>query len=221
MNYLFYQLGATGKHIVTKSNILLLLLSFALTYICVASGFDAYYFVYFQNTTIYTLFSLAGFVGFIMPMVLWLLLLGTGMVEKRRDIVISAWMWVQASFLGWFFSSLLKVFTGRIPPPHGADLLQITLDTVMDLSHGFRFGVLEGGIFWGWPSSHTATAFAGAMALAVYYRDYVWVRYIAIIYASYIAIGASMSFHWLGDAVAGVFVGSIIGLAVGRSFRKA
>jgi membrane-associated phospholipid phosphatase len=35
----------------------------------------------------------------------------------------------------------------------------------MDSRHGFQFGFLKGGIFWGWPSGHTTVAFSMALCL--------------------------------------------------------
>ena len=122
--------------------------------------------------------------------------------------------------MGWLSSSALKFFTGRIPPPHGIDLYQFTLTKVLELSDGFRFGLYRGGIFWGWPSSHTAVAFAGAVSLALYYRDKKWLGIVMLTYACYIAIGASMSFHWLSDVVVGVVLGTVIGIAMAHRFTR-
>jgi membrane-associated phospholipid phosphatase len=91
---------------------------------------------------------------------------------------------------------------------------------VLELSHGFQFGIYRGGIFWGWPSSHTATAFAMSVALALFYKEKKWVGYVAVAYATYIGLGASMSFHWLGDVVMGVILGTICGVLVAKKFQK-
>lgn len=210
---------ATYRQLATRTNIAWFALACAITALLTVSNVDAQYFVAVQGTWIYSVFRYAGMLGFVAPLliIMGLLTLGTYLHNKR--ITRSAWLFVQATFFGWFGSTLLKVFTGRMPPPYGGTI-DTAADYIIQLSHGFRFGFYEGGIFWGWPSSHTATAFAGAVALAVYYREKPWVRYLAICYASYIAIGASMSFHWLGDVVAGVIVGSIIGVAVANSFVK-
>ena len=201
-------------------NFLWLAVASVLTYLLVFTGFDAQYFDYLQNTVVYRFFSLAGLVGFVGPVAIFAALWISGKIKNNKRMLVSSVLFFQASFLGWLTSSMLKFFTGRIPPPYGGDLSQFTLSNITELSYGFRFGFGQGGIFWGWPSSHTAVAFAGAVALAVYYREKSWVRYVLLSYASYIAIGASTSFHWLSDVVAGVIVGSIIGVAVANSFIK-
>ena len=119
---------------------------------------------------------------------------------------------VQAGALGLGISSLYKVFTGRMGPPH-------SLNTV-DTSHLFRFGFLRGGAFQGWPSSHTSVAFAMSMAVWVLFPEKKLIRYIALIYALFIGLGVSATIHWFSDFVAGMRLGSIIGVTVGKSFLK-
>lgn len=183
------------------------------TWIIVAANFDAAYFVRARVSPLYGFFSLAGMLGFVMPFLVWLVLLATGTLSRNGRLRTAAWVSAAGSFAGYAVSTFVKVFTGRIPPPHTIS------DNVVALSHGFRFGILKGGVFWGWPSSHTATAFGMAVALAVFCKDKKWVVVIAIIYALYIAIGASMSFHWLSDVVAGLILGCVLGVAVGKAFR--
>ncbi|MGA2868116.1 MAG: hypothetical protein ABSF34_03010, partial [Verrucomicrobiota bacterium] len=45
-----------------------------------------------------------------------------------------------------------------------------------------------------------------------------WLGTIAILYASYIGIGASMNIHWFSDFAAGLIIGTVIGTVVGKSF---
>ena len=77
-----------------------------------------------------------------------------------------------------------------------------------------------GGAFQGWPSSHTATAFAMSMALVALFPKNKFVKYSAIIYAVYIGLGVSTTIHWFSDFVAGAILGTVIGLVVGKSFLK-
>lgn len=188
-------------------------MAIAATALLSALNVDAWYFAYFQNTNAYTFFILAGLLGFFVPIIGWGILLIIGNVKKSQRLQKVAWMFALSGILGYLFSIFLKGFTGRIGPPH-----DIVLNLV-DLSHTFQLGIYKGGIFWGWPSSHTTVAFAMSVALAVYYKDKKWVGVLAIIYAAYVGIGASMSFHWLGDVVAGIIFGSIIGIVVGKLFR--
>jgi len=119
---------------------------------------------------------------------------------------------VQAGLLGLGISTFYKVFTGRAGPYH--------IISNVDISHVFRFGVLRGGAFAGWPSSHTTTAFAMSMALVTLFPENKLVKYSAIIYAIYIGIGVSATIHWFSDFVAGAILGIIIGVSVGKSFLQ-
>jgi membrane-associated phospholipid phosphatase len=118
----------------------------------------------------------------------------------------------QAGALGLALSSLYKVFTGRPGPHHISGLI--------DTSHIFRFGVLRGGAFQGWPSSHTSVAFAMSMALFMLYPEKKVLKYTALLYAIYIGIGVSATIHWFSDFTAGAIFGSCIGIVVGKSFYE-
>ena len=197
-----------------KRTIIALIIGLIITTALVVSGIDAWWFSHLNKTVVAKIFSLAGIVGFFMPVVLWVGLLIGGYVTRQTRIKTAAWVVAWAGFLGYMASILLKFFTGRVPPPHSL------IQNVVEQSKLFQFGFYEGGIFWGWPSSHTATAFAMSVALAVFYKDKKWVGYIAIAYAAYIGLGASMSFHWLSDVVMGAIVGTVVGSAVGNRYLK-
>ena len=120
-----------------------------------------------------------------------------------------------SAFFGWLISTIYKAFTGRIPPPFrelGA--------SIQDASHGFQLGFMEGGVFWGWPSSHTTVAFALAGALIAMYPQNKWIKVGALVYALYVGIAVSVSIHWFSEFFAGAIFGLIIGLALGKQFRK-
>ncbi len=120
---------------------------------------------------------------------------------------------VQASILGLLISSLYKAFTGRLQPELVSHLSNI------DISGSFNFGFLRNGVFWGWPSSYTAVAFAMVAALLVLFPRRKSVIAAAALYALYIGLGVSVTIHWFSDFVAGAIIGTVIGIVVGRSFR--
>lgn len=124
----------------------------------------------------------------------------------------------QAALLGFGYTTLIKVFTGRIPP-HVRDAADGDAEFQEDYSNGFRFGVLRGSVIDGWPSGHTATAVAMATTLTTLYPDNGSILAGAIGYS--VIIGVSMSFmaHWSSDIFAGAITGFIIGRTVGKSFR--
>jgi membrane-associated phospholipid phosphatase len=168
----------------------------ALTAFFVLSGFDWWYYETTRNSVLQTIGFTAGMAGFLVPITIPFL------VRRGRSAVI------QAGILGLAISSSYKVFTGRVGLPHIAQAI--------DSSHIWQFGILRGGAFQGWPSSHTSVAFAMSVALVMLYPEKKWLRYVAIGYALFIGLGASVAFHWWSDFVAGVILGSIIGIAVAK-----
>ena len=119
----------------------------------------------------------------------------------------------QAVILAWAISTFYKIFTGRPAP----ELSIFGNSTSTDISHVFKFGILKGGIFWGWPSSHTTVAFAAASAITWLYQQNKKVLPAAWIAALYIGFGAGISFHWFSDFLSGAIIGTIIGSTVGKS----
>jgi membrane-associated phospholipid phosphatase len=188
-------------------------LAVALTYIIVSSGLDWSYFVFTQKPILRTFLFPAVRLGMILPVVAPLVLLAIGGLRKDVHIKNTAFALGQAAFLGLVISSLYKAFTGRIPPPHFPGY-----GALLDTSHGFRLGFLRGGMFWGWPSSHTTVAFAMAAALWKLYPENRLIRYAAVLYAFYVGIGISIRIHWFSEFVAGAIIGSVIGAVVAESF---
>jgi len=44
--------------------------------------------------------------------------------------------------------------------------------------------------------------------------------FIVFIYALYIGIGVSLSIHWFSEFVAGAIIGTVIGVTVGKFYKK-
>ena len=104
--------------------------------------------------------------------VLWpLVLLVVGLASKNRRLMSIAWALAQSAILAYLVTSGCKAITGRRPPPFHGHVERLALDgpALADSSHGFQFGFLRGGIFWGWPSGHTTVAFAMAVCLMTLY----------------------------------------------------
>lgn len=196
-------------------NLLWHFLAIVLTYIIVTSGFDWYYFISSQKSLLHALFHPAVRLGMILPILVPLILLAIGLLREDFKIKRTAFALGQAAMLGLAISSFYKAFTGRIPPPHFRGHTAL-----VDSSHGFRFGFLRGGMFWGWPSSHTTIAFAMAVVLWKLFPENKLVRYGAMFYAFYVGIGVSIRIHWFSEFVAGAIIGSLIGAVVGRSFER-
>lgn len=183
-----------------------------LTYILVISNFDWYYFINTRSSTLNYFFFPAIIFGGILPIILPIYLIIRGYFSKKENIQNLGWVLAQAAIMGSFISSLYKTFTGRIQPSLS--------DITTNISHGFNFGFMKHGIFWGWPSSHTTVAFAMAFTLIYLYPKNKTVRIFSILYAFYIGIGVSLSIHWFSDFVAGAIMGTIIGITTVKIFLK-
>jgi membrane-associated phospholipid phosphatase len=180
-----------------------------LTLILVFSGFDWTYFYDTRSPELRLWMFPAAVIGQLVPVVLPLYLLLIGNTSRNAAVTRTAWATGQAALLGWLIASFYKAFTGRNHPPR-----VLAIDT----SHVFHFGFWRGGIFWGWPSSHTATAFAVSVTLYALWPQRKWLGIVALTYAFYIGLGVSMTIHWFSDFVAGAIIGTVIGVTVGKSF---
>jgi membrane-associated phospholipid phosphatase len=187
------------------------LVAIILTLILVTSGFDWFYFCSTRNYTLLLCMWPAVIIGMLVPLYLSLGLLLLGKLLQNAATIRTGWATGQAALMGWFMASLYKAFTGRYHLPRNLDV---------DTSHMFRFGFLRGGIFWGWPSSHTCTAFAMAFTVFTLFPQQRRLRVAAIAYAFYIGIGVSMTIHWFSDFVAGAIIGTVIGVTIGKSFSN-
>lgn len=144
-----------------------------------------------------------------LPVLFPLGLIISGPVMRRAEMSLLGWAMGQAAFVGWFVSSIYKSLTGRSHPGH---------DLSTDITRAFQFGFLRGGVFWGWPSSHTTVAFAMAAAFAAFFPKEKMARGIAFAYAFYIGISVSMTIHWFSDFAAGAIIGTVVGSVVGKNF---
>lgn len=211
---IFYKVFKNIAECYRWRNILWQLLAFALTYILVISDFDWHWFLTTRGTTLQYFLFPAVILGMFIPIFLPLIIYLFGYLRKNFFLKNTAYALVQSAILGLGLSSLYKVFTGRVGPSG----FGFVSNTFVDVSHNFRFGILRGGAFQGWPSSHTAVAFATMFALYTLYPNNKFIRYASIVYAGYIGIGVSTNIHWFSDFVASAILGAIIGVAVGKSF---
>jgi membrane-associated phospholipid phosphatase len=185
------------------------LLAIVLTFILVTSGFDWRYYLDTRGPALRSWMFPAVRLGSEVPVALPLLLLAAGLLIENAGAVLSGWAIAQAEVLGALVSMAYKAVTGRVHPPRGVSV---------DISHLFRFGFLRGGVFWGWPSTHTTIAFALAAAAFTLCPKPRWLGAAAILYAFYVGIGVSMTIHWFSDFAAGAIIGSLIGAVVGKTF---
>jgi len=191
-------------------NLLLHLLAIGATVGMVGSGFD---WMYFKATRPFARYLFpAVILGWRVPVLFPIASYLVGSVRRDLRARCSAFATAQAVVIGLLISSLYKAFTGRPG-------LRRSAFTMVDTSREFHFGFLKGGVFFGWPSSHTTVAFAMAAALWTLYPNRT-VRCTALLCALYIGVGVSMTIHWCSDFVAGAIIGTAIGATVGKAFKE-
>ncbi|MFA5872210.1 MAG: phosphatase PAP2 family protein [Parcubacteria group bacterium] len=215
MGELFHKITGNILGIFRSRNLLWHLAAIFLTYVFVSSGFDWFYFQSTRSEFLRSIFFPAVIAGALIPLFGILIFFITSLIKKDQKLIHTSFALGQAALLGLLLSGFYKFFTGRPGPPGF-----LTQDFTTDISHVFRFGILQGGVFFGWPSTHTTIAFSMAIALITLYPKNKWVRYGAFLYALYIGIGVSLTIHWFSDFIAGAIFGSIIGAVVGKSFRE-
>ncbi|HLH55227.1 MAG TPA: phosphatase PAP2 family protein [Verrucomicrobiae bacterium] len=178
----------------------------------VLSGLDWQYFQWTRSPALLSRLWPAVPIGGLLPIVLPLTLLVLGGVMRSAPTRLIGWAIAQAEVIGGIIAAGYKAITGRAHPAHGVG---------MDLTHVFKFGLLRGGVFWGWPSSHTTIAFAMAVTVFRLFPKQRWIGWLAIAYAFYIGVGVSATIHWFSDFVAGALIGTAVGMVVGGVFSAA
>ena len=196
-------------------------LAILLTIIIVAGGWDWSYYMATRNSALLSFAFPAVVLGETLPILAPVTILIVGIAWKRSRIKITAWALGQAAILGALISGAYKAFTGRIPPPLSGmfGMSSGSAVPIVDSSHSFQFGWFNGGVFWGWPSTHTTIAFALAVCLIMLYPNNKKLVFLALLYAFYVGLSVSVTIHWFSEFVAGAIIGSVIGVVVGKSFR--
>ena len=181
----------------------------ALTAVLVLSGFDWLYFRSTRSPMLWHWMFSSAPIGGLLPIALPLILLTVGSLTRSAKPSLAGWAVGQAELVGALVAAGYKAITGRVHPARSLG---------PDISHMFRFGFWRGGVFWGWPSSHTTIAFAMAATIFTLFPKRRWLGCVAFTYALYIGVGVSMTIHWFSDFAAGAIIGTMVGTVVGRNF---
>lgn len=179
------------------------------------SGIDWFFYTETRASWLRPVVYAAGIGGFFMPLLIPLSLYLYSEYAKSAHARLASAAAAQSVIIAWSITAVYKAFTGRVEPE-----FYPALEMLIDRSRTFNFGFLEYGIYWGWPSSHTAVAFALATALAHFYAGRPFARLCLFLFATLVATGAALGFHWLSDVVAGAIIGSLVGSVVARSMTK-
>ncbi len=141
-----------------------------------------------------------------------------GGAARDKEVLGASFAVIQASLLELMYNTALKAVTGRPGPDwrHNSDM--------DSLSRVFRFGFLRGGVFWGWPSGHTAATMAVVSSLIGYYPNSTWLKVAGFGLVAYTIYAVSTvnrgGMHWFSDAVAAALMSYAIGSTVGRYYRN-
>jgi membrane-associated phospholipid phosphatase len=187
------------------------LIAILLTALVVVSGFDWQYFLWTRSPTLLSWVFPAVPIGGLVPIALPLALFLLSAITRNAQARVTAWAVTQAEIIGGIIAAGYKALTGRAHPAY---------EVGADITHVFRFGLLRGGVFWGWPSSHTTIAFAMAATVFTIFPKQRWLGFVAVSYAAYVGLGVSMTIHWFSDFAAGAIIGSVVGVVVGRGFLR-
>jgi membrane-associated phospholipid phosphatase len=223
MNFkLFYRFPRNIVAVFSGRNLVWHAAAIVLTVVVVTAGGDFAYYRWTRAEVFFTLALPALGMGMLLPVLGPLALLLVGLARKNRRLISTAWALGQAAILAYLVTSCCKAITGRRPPPFPGHFGTVALNAapLADTSHGFQFGFLRGGIFWGWPSGHTTVAYSMAVCLATLYSKNRMVVFGALLYACYIGLSVSVTIHWFSEFAAGAIIGSVIGKTVGGSFRS-
>ncbi|MFH0776388.1 MAG: phosphatase PAP2 family protein [Patescibacteria group bacterium] len=213
MQNFFVKLARNLVGIFSKKYLLFHVCAILITAAIVSLNWDLSYFEFWQKNPFQMLFFPGVIIGGIGIALLILGLFFAAKIRKSTQILRINLAVVQATILGWLVSSLYKIFTGRGHPAAFSSTGNVINNT------DFHFGFWRGGIFWGWPSGHATVALAVGVALFVLCRKN-RIRYLALAIAFYVAFSVSTNIHWLSDSIAGICIGTAIGLQIGRSYLK-
>jgi len=195
-----------------------ILASAVLTALLVWSGLDWAYFTWVQSQPLTGWLHLADRLGYLVPVVLPLGLLGLGLLHRRRPYMRLALAALSAAIGAVVVAIALKSLTGRVSPPHhdfGASLIGA------DNSAAFQFGFMRQSVLGGWPSSHALVSFAVLLALTRLSPRPLPVVLIGLPLALFIGLGVSFGFHWLSEFASGALIGSAVGLWVAHLVKPA
>jgi len=201
------------------NNVYFHLTAVAATAIIVDQGVDYDVEHYFNEHTEYGSWARpVVFTGEYLPFIAGGSLFAYAKIRNDREVLGASFAVMQASLIEFVYNSALKAVTGRPNPDwrHVSDM--------DSLSKTFRFGFLRGGVFWGWPSGHTAATMAVVSALTSYYPDKTWLKVVGFGLVGYTMFGVSANnrggMHWLSDAVAGALMSYAVGSTVGKYYRN-
>jgi membrane-associated phospholipid phosphatase len=158
------------------------------------------------------------YIGYLVPAITPVITYAAGRFMKNEKLQTTGLALAQSLILTLAIQTPLKMITGRAIPGIITEFDQsrsLRTDNFSDEFNWFNLNFIGG-----WPSGHTANAFAGAATIAEIYQDHIALQIAVYSYAAIIGLGVSLNVHWASDVLAGALIGYAVGKTVGRSFNK-
>jgi membrane-associated phospholipid phosphatase len=160
------------------------------------------------------------YIGWVVPFAAPVVLNIAGRIIRDNDLQIAGLALAQAALLTAVLPSPIKAGLGRSKPGivTKSNNHHVRTDRSDDFSNEFDWFNMN--FVDGWPSGHTAQAFAAAAVLTELYQDSLVLKIAAYSYAALMGLAVSVTTHWASEAVAGALIGYAIGKTVGASFSS-
>jgi membrane-associated phospholipid phosphatase len=158
------------------------------------------------------------YTGYVVPPLTPIITYTVGVLTKNEKRQITALALTQSLMITLAIQSPLKMITGRALPGIVNELDHTRSDRTDDFSGEFDW--FNSNFIGGWPSGHTANAFAAAATISELYKDNIWLNIGVYSYAVLIGFGVTLDVHWASEAFAGALIGFAVGKTVGKSFNK-
>ncbi|MDR0598751.1 MAG: phosphatase PAP2 family protein [Treponema sp.] len=158
------------------------------------------------------------YIGLIVPGLAPITAYLAGRAAKDERLQFTGLALTQSLILTLGVQSVLKMSTGRAPPGIATNFHYRKNPRTDDFSGEFNWFNMN--CIDGWPSGHTANAFAAAAVVAELYHDNPAVKIGAYTYAVLMGLGMSVSVHWASEVFSGALIGYAVGKTVGKSYRR-
>jgi membrane-associated phospholipid phosphatase len=158
------------------------------------------------------------YIGYVVPALAPVITYATGRIIEDNKLQITGMALLQTLMITLAVQTPLKMITGRALPGIVTELDHTRNPSTDNISGEFNW--FNKNPIGGWPSAHTAQAFAAAAAISEIYSDNTWLKAGAYAYAAIIGFGVTVNVHWASEALAGALIGYAIGSTVGKSYKK-
>jgi membrane-associated phospholipid phosphatase len=216
---LFHNIGGNALHALTYNYGLNFILAGAATWASIETGLDwEWRNIAYNNTWVSQMGRPGLYIGYIVPAITPGLSYLAGRFTRNEKLQITGLALAQTLLLTLAIQTPLKMISGRELPGIVTEL-DHTRNSRTDNFSG-EFNWFNNNFIGGWPSGHTANAFAAAATISELYSDNLWLNVGVYSYAALIGIGVTLDVHWASEALAGALIGYAVGKTVGKSFKQ-